>query len=212
MNRKILAVLLFVPVVAFTADKMIGLKSEKSPAEGKISSKAESPNIPEAKLPVKEEKKTMADDNLNSVEYSKINSEELISEMKWSIDHREERQNEYYASEITGVWADKLTKEEKKFIKNKVIRKLESTNVCKIDLKESFSRCPSGYEAYVIVENDKATNTGFLISNSGCDDDPIAKFRFDLTNDKVEARISPKAGYVPLDDFLKIYRSASKRV
>lgn len=212
MNRKILAVLLFVPVVAFTADKMIGLESKKSPAEGKISNKAGSTSMPEGKLPVKEEKKMMADENLNSVELTKVNSEELISEMKWSIDHREERQNEYYAADITGVWADKLTKEEKKFIKNKVVKKLESTNVCKIDLKESFSRCPSGYEAYVIVENDKVTNTGFLISNSGCDDDPIAKFRFDIANDKVEARISPKAGYVPLDDFLRIYRTASKRV
>lgn len=212
MNRKILAVLLFVPVVAFTADKMIGLESKKSPAEGKISSKGESTNIPEAKIPVKEEVKMMADDNMATVEFTKINSEELISEMKWSIEHREERQNEYYAAEITGVWADKLSKDEKKFIKSKVVRKLETTNVCKIDLKESFSRCPSGYEAYIIVENDKATNTGFLISNSGCDDDPIAKFRFDMTNDKVEARISPKAGYVALDDFLKIYKSASKGV
>ncbi len=200
MNRKILAVLLFCPVVAFTADKMIGINDHKEPAKNKITVKTYA--ITNSSDP--------STSNNVLVEVNRVNTEELVTEMKKTINDRESREAAFYASDYTGIWGDELTKEEAKFLKSHVIRKLENHNICSIDLKESFSRCPSGYNAYVILADGKPTNEGWMISNSGCDADPITMFRYDVAAGTVEAKVSDKAGYVSLDDFFKLYKSAKK--
>jgi hypothetical protein len=208
MNRKILAVLLFCPVIAFTADKMIGINDAKEPAKGKTSEKILVPS-PGQESP-KATKKEVTYVNQELVFVTRVNSEELVNEMKKTIQDRETREAAFYSSEYTGTWDDRLTKDETKFLKSQVIRRLEKHNICSIDLKESFSRCPSGYNAYVIVNNNQPTQQGWLVSNSGCDSDPITMFRYDVALGKVEAKVSDKAGYVTLDDFFRLYKSAKK--
>ncbi len=187
MNRKILAVLLLFPVAVFAADRMISHPS-----------KIVTP------LVNNEVKVT----NANSTE---LNSEELAAELKASIKDREGRNNAYAASEITGLWDDDLVKQEVHyFLKTNVLGKLNKYNVNKLNLKESFSRCPSGYEVYVIKNDNKITNEGWMMSSSGCDYDPMAKFRFDINSKKVEVLVSEKAGYLDIDQYLKLYKSVSK--
>jgi len=184
MNKLILAAAVALPVAFFAVDK----NSASFSADSKKSDRTE----------------VIAEDHTTSF----VGDEVLVSELKMSIANKEARQEEYYNADIQGLWSDDLKKETTSFLKNKVVKKMEKANVCSIDLKESFSRCPSGYNAYVIMNNGQATNEGYIVSNSGCDSDPLAKIRFDVPSQKVECFISAKAGYVGLDDFLALYKKA----
>jgi len=188
MNRKFLAVLLLSPVLVFAADKMIDLPAKK------------------AFLNPKEEVKQK--DNSNHVI---INSEELATELKASIKDRDGRNRAYDATEITGLWDEDLVKPElHKFLKTHVLARLNKHNVHKLNLRESFSRCPSGYEVYVIKNNNKITNEGWMMSSSGCDYDPMAKFRYDVANEKVEVKVSERVGFIEIDEYLKLYKTVLK--
>lgn len=188
MNRKILAVLLLSPVLVFAADRMIDLPAKKV----HLTSNEE--------IKIKENPKDVI-----------INSEELASELKASIKDRDGRNRAYDATEITGLWDDELVKPEvHKFLKTHVLAKLNKHNVHKLNLRESFSRCPSGYEVYIIKNDNKITSEGWMMSSSGCDYDPMARFRFDIPNEKVEVLVSEKAGFLPIDDYLKLYKAVSK--
>jgi hypothetical protein len=194
MNRKILAVLLICPVLVFAADKMMSTTGKKS-----------NPTVKE-KI-----NSTAAPGTQKKLDDTELSSEELVSEMKTSITNREDRQKAFNESDHTGLSDDeKVTVQLSNFLKSNVINKLTRANVCKVDLQKSFSRCPSGYGVNVIVKDGKVTNEGWLIVEKGCDYEPMAKFRYDVPTNKIEAEISAKAGFVSLDDYLKLYRTAQK--
>lgn len=209
MNRKILAVLLVCPVLVFAADRMISYSGKKpnptvkekiASSTGVATLKKEVTPEPTNEVTIKEKPKT------------ELSYDDLVAEMKSSIDNREDRQNAYGETESTGLWDDeKINADLSKFLKTHVLNKLSKANVCRVDLQKSFSRCPSGYDVNVIVKDGKVTNEGWLIVENGCDYEPMARFRYDVASAKVDAQISAKAGYVALDDYLKIYKSATKK-
>lgn len=185
MNRKILAVLLVCPVLFFATDKMIGIAGKHSPVKNKF---VKSENI-----------------HINS----NLSNEEIVAEMKATIKDRQGREDAFSKTEYTGLWNDdKMKEEEIKFLRTNLVKKLETKNICTIDVEKSFSRCPSGYDAYVILKEGLVTNEGWMIARSGCDDNPIAMFRYDFKSSTVEAKVSDKVGYVPLDEFCKVYKTA----
>ena len=193
MNRKILAVLLVAPVLVFATDRVMTLSGKNTPTA------------------VKEKISAPVNENLELAHNSQFTSEEIISEMKASILDREGRQRTFEETDYTGTWDEEKVKGDLgKFVKARVVNQLERNNICSIDLKKSFSRCPSGYDAYIIVQDDHITNEGWMIARSGCDFDPIAKFRYDMPASKVEAKVSDKVGYLPLDEFFKVYKAAAK--
>lgn len=190
MNRKVLAALIICPVLFLATDKVIGITGTSTSLKDIIVNNSN-------------------ENDLSSISHSNFTNEELLSEMKGSILNRKGREKEFSESEFTGRWdKETLGADLVKFLDNKVVHKLEMENLCTINLQNSFSRCPSGYDAYVITKDTKITNEGWLMANSGCDGDAIAKFRYDVANNTIEAKISDKAGYVPFDDFCKIYKAA----
>ena len=190
MNRKVLAAIIICPVLFLATDKVIGITGNST-------------NLKEIIV-------SNSDENaLSSVSNSQFTNEELLAEMKGSILNRKGREKEFSESEYTGRWdKEKLGDDLVKFLDKKVINTLETQNICTINLQNSFSRCPSGYDAYVITKDNRITNEGWLMANSGCDGDAIAKFRYDVANNIVEAKISNKTGFIPLEDFCKIYKAA----
>lgn len=190
MNRKVLAAIIICPVLFLATDKVIGITGNSS-------------NLKEIIV-------SNSDENaLSSVSNSQFTNEELLAEMKGSILNRKGREKEFSESEYTGRWdKEKLGDDLVKFLDKKVINTLETQNICTINLQNSFSRCPSGYDAYIITKDNRITNEGWLMANSGCDGDAIAKFRYDVANNIVEAKISNKTGFIPLEDFCKIYKAA----
>lgn len=190
MNRKVLAALIICPVLFLATDKVIGITGTSTSLKDIIVTHS-------------------GDDDLSSVSNANFTNEELLLEMKASILNRKGREKEFSETEFTGRWdKEKLGDELVTFLESKVVHKLETENLCTINLQNSFSRCPSGYDAYVITKDTKVTNEGWLMANSGCDGEAIARFRYDVANNTIEAKISDKAGFVPLDDFCKIYKAA----
>jgi hypothetical protein len=190
MNRKVLAALIICPVLFLATDKVIGITGTSTSLKEIIVNNNN-------------------DNDLSSISNSNFTNEELLSEMKASILNRKGREKEFSETEFTGRWDNEMLGTELvTFLNKKVVHTLETQNICTINLQNSFSRCPSGYDAYVITKDTKITNEGWLMANSGCDGDAIAKFRYDVANNTVEAKISDKAGFVPLDDFCKIYKAA----
>ncbi len=190
MNRKVLAALIICPVLFLATDKVIGITGTSTSLKEIIVNNSDN-------------------NDLSTISHNNYTNEELLSEMKGSILNRKGREKEFSETECIGRWDEEaLGAELVKFLKNKVVHKLETENLCTINLQNSFSRCPSGYDAHVITKDTKITNQGWLMANSGCDGDAIAKFRYDVANNMIEAKISDKAGYVPLDDFCKIYKAA----
>jgi hypothetical protein len=208
MNRKILAVLLLCPVLVFAADRMISYSGKKPnpTVKEKISSSTGVANLKNGDSPA-----TSNNTDIKKGPATELGYDDLVAEMKISISNREDRDAAYHETEYTGLWDDeKVNTELNKFLTSHVLNKLSRANVCRVDLKKSFSRCPSGYDVNVIVKDGKVTNEGWLVVENGCDYEPIARFRYDVASAKVDAQISAKAGYVALDDFLKIYKSATR--
>ncbi len=185
MNRKVLAVLFLCPVAFFATNKMIGMAGTTS----------------------KTTEKTTQDTYV--VNNNFVSSEEVISEMKESIKDRKGRQKAYRESKYVGLWSDKLNEVQTNFLKASVVKPLEKNNICTINLERSFSRCPSGYDAVVITKDNQLTNEGWLICRSGCDDNPITMFRFDVIAKTAEAKVSDRIGYISLDEYFKVYKTAS---
>lgn len=195
MNRKVLAALLVVPVLFFATEKVIGLTNNTSTVKEKISNSSFS-----------EEKSTDL-----KIFHSNLTNEELVNEMKSTILNRKGREKQFDASDYTGTWdEEKLGTNVRNLIRTKVVDKLTTLNICTINVQKSFSRCPSGYDAYVILKDGKVTNEGWMMASSGCDMEPIAMFRYDVNTSAVEGKISDVAGYVPLEEFCKIYKTAKK--
>ena len=184
MNRKILAVLLVCPVLFFATDKMIGIAGKHAPVKDKF---------------VKSEKI-----HINS----NLTNQEIVAEMKATIMDRPGREDAFSKTDNTGLWNAVMKEEETNFIRTNLVKKLESKNICTIDIEHSFSRCPSGYDAYVILKDGKPTNEGWMIARSSCDDEPVAMFRYDFKAGTMEGKVSEKVGYVPFDEFCKIYKTA----
>jgi hypothetical protein len=195
MNRKFLAAIMVVPVLFFATERVIGINEKKLHEH-----EAVTPNAGVNK-PLDNEK----------IFNTNFTNEELMVEMKATILNRKGREKEFDQTEYATQWdEEKLGAPTIKFLKTHVVKKLEVNNICVLDLQKSFSRCPSGYEAFVIVNNGTVTNEGWLLANSGCDREPIAMFRYDVSTSMVEGKISNKAGYLPMDDFCKLYKAAKK--
>jgi hypothetical protein len=208
MNRKVLAVLLLCPVLVFAADRMISYsgKQPNPTVKEKISSSTGVADLKKDNTPAPDDIKIKENPS------TELSYDDLVAEMKASITNREDRETAYRETDYTGLWdEEKVNAELNKFLKNHVLTKLTRANVCRVDLQKSFSRCPSGYDVNVIVKDGKVTNEGWLIVENGCDYEPMARFRYDIATAKVDAQISAKAGYVALDDYLKIYKSAQKK-
>jgi hypothetical protein len=195
MNRKFFAAIMIVPVLFFATERVIGINEKKL-------------NEKEAVNPNAGVNKPLGTDNILSDNFT---NEELMVEMKATILNRKGREKQFDASEYTSRWdEEKLGATTAKFISTHVVKKLEANNICGMDLQKSFSRCPSGYDAYVVLNNGTITNEGWLLANQGCDMEPIAMFRYDVSKSMVEGKISDKAGYLPIDDFCKLYKAAKK--
>jgi hypothetical protein len=184
MNRKVLAALLVFPVVVFASDKIFHISD-------KISSSSANSNLEEI-----------------TSHTSFINDEEMVLEMKIAIKDKKGREKAFQESECINMWDEQVKPEERKLIKDDLIDKLQSKNICSIDVKRSFSRCPSGYDAVIITNDKVVTKEGWMLCRSGCDSEPIAKFRYDVKAGTIEAKVSDKAGYIGLDDFCKLYKTA----
>jgi len=191
MNRRILATLIVIPVAAFASAKIIGSSSNFLPSS------------------VKSSLISTTDENVK-VDGKVLTNEELIDEMKLSIQDREGRQAKYQDMNIKWLYEEGITDDRQKFIQAKLIKKVEAENICSIDLQKSFSRCPSGYEATLVADGTKLTNEGWLLASSGCDMEPVAMFRYDVAANTMEAKVSDRVGYVSINDFCKIYKAASK--
>lgn len=183
MNRKILAVFIVAPMVVFASDKILNIKHNTIYIQAN---------------------QQIEEIHSNAI----INDEEMVTEMKISIKDMKGREKAFSASNYVSLWSAYIKDDERKFIQANVIKKLEAKNICKIDLKHSFSRCPSGYDAVVISRDKVVTNEGWIICRSGCDQDPITKFRYDVKAGAVECKISDKAGYVSIDEYCKLYKTA----
>lgn len=194
MNKKILLALLIIPIMAFTTNQAVKSFSKTKKIKNHLFSSNHA--ITDAY-----ENNTL----LNSSE------DDIINEIKKSINNKEERNEAYKKSTITNLWDDKVSESTRGFIDKKVIAKVKKENICSLNLNNSmFSRCPSGYNARLISENNIITNTGWLCVNNGCRHEPIAIFKFDEKENTVEVKVNDTIGFISLNKYCELYKEAIK--
>lgn len=213
MTRKTLGILVMAPVLFFALDKSIAKEGGGKDKETKT---AETQNAKPSNLDAGKEgtsqviqKQAQDDFAWNAGTGAEIKRETKITELKATLDYfnSEAGQEEFYAAKTTWYRSDEIPEGEVKFFET-VMDKLKETNVAGISLR-SFSRCPSGYSLdIVLAENGKPTNAGYIVFRSGCSDECMGYFRYDAATLEMEVLVSQTVGFVPLDEYLSLYKEA----
>lgn len=215
MNKKLLAMLLLLPVGFFAADRVMGLNTDGGGKEKKVK-KTETVAQPQA-TPAEgmaaygegtEQQTAAVVDETGREATATEERRILLKEIKKLKTVYEEGGSEEY-QEVNRLWSgnEQLSATTQKFLDKYVEQVLEEANPFGMNLERSFSRCPSGYNVVVIAdENFEPTDEGFMIHNEGCWDRPIAKFRYDVAAKSVDVVLSE--GTVSLKRFLELFEEA----
>jgi hypothetical protein len=133
-----------------------------------------------------------------------------VAEVKAMMDSLEYNNESFYEEDHIYVQhTEELGEALSAWLKKAVYEPLRAANPYGIRLDRSFSRCPSGYRAVVVANEEGApTNQGWLIADQGCHLRPMAKFRYDYKTRTVEALAGNTLGFIPLDEFLHLAKAA----
>lgn len=208
MNRKMFALLLLLPVAVFATDKLTSTadgggkeKRKAAPdaqaaAAGTGQAEAEAPAGPSLVATLQEEPPRQA---------QRLDTRAAIQEVRAMLEDIEGQQ---YEGELIYPRQPEMGKERTAWLLANVKTPLEKANPVGIDIERAFSRCPSGYRVTVVAQDGRPTNEGWLIADRGCMDQAMGKFRYDMQAGTVEVKAGPTLGYLPLDQYLKLYKAA----
>jgi hypothetical protein len=224
MNKKLLALLLILPVALFAADKVLG---DNAPGGGKEKTRkktdTQQTQVTAAPVAEAEPATTYATEQTNATttvapvdpETSAAERRTLliaeISKLKAAFDQEGKEYERYNEARQTWLGDENISAETTDFLKKRVEAPFEAANLYGLDLEKSFSRCPSGYHITVMYANEEETeigNEGYMVRDQGCWDRPVARFRFNVAKDEVAVILSENTT-IDLNEFLKLYKKAS---
>jgi hypothetical protein len=163
-----------------------------------------------AELGLSGSRTTISENKMNLQAFNGFTREEMLAEMKTTILNEEALEKEMDSTEVLPYYAENISLKVELLIKNKLIRKIRNKNIASIYRTWNiFSRCPSGYNAVVIADQGAPTAYGWMLVSKGCRTLPISKFKYDIKNNSIEAMVSDKVGYIPLDEFIILYKMAN---
>lgn len=206
MNKKLLAALVVIPVVLFAADKALGLN--RPGGDDKRQTSTSTPGGGENQAEAGDAKAPQLLDLQDMDKY------ELLKLKQQAFLHRTELQSEegmaaYHESSSTGLWNEALDPALAELVRNKVQAVLQAVDPSDLDLTDAFSRCGSGYSVQLLVDADSnPTGEGYMISDEGCWDRPIAKFEVHLASQVVGVKLAGREGLVPVRPFLLMLKDA----
>lgn len=185
MNRKLFALLLFIPLVVFATDKVLG---SIGPAQGidkhDISTPAEA-----------------ADYSGKALD---LDDEEEKAVRRYMEDLHEqgmERGNALWPRE------EGVTEDVRKFLDKKLMPAVRKGLDFESGPGQLFSRCPSGYFYVLDVdENDKLTNTGMVGENQGCRETGVGSFTYDVKAKTVKMVLPGDLGMVSIAQYMKLFK------
>jgi hypothetical protein len=222
MNKKLLTLLLILPVALFAADKALGhdtpgggKEKTRRKATEQVQVKAEP--VAEAETATLQAEQTNATTISHSVQTSESTTTDHgadlkreIADLKASFDDQEGAEYQRY-NDAAQIWLgdERLSADTREFLEKKALAPFKAANLFGINLEKSFSRCPSGYHI-TVVENEEGqvTDEGYLVRDQGCWDRPVARFRYNVAAEEVAVFVSPTVN-IGLDEFLKLYKKAS---
>lgn len=225
MNRKLFALLLLIPIAIFATDRLTatntpdgGDKEKKTaqatekanPAKAIVAQEASQgqSTADVAVKPTKTEAQQQASEKKTDPAIDKSNAT-MVDEIKASLSTMTETYYEDQSNNnVLWVGSDELGKDLSTWLENHVERPLRKANPMKVNLENSFSRCPSGYHILVLASEGGPSNEGWLIGADGCMDEPIGKFRYDVTANTVKVHIGTTDQLVGLSQYFQLYKSA----
>jgi hypothetical protein len=223
MNKKIFALLLILPVGFFAADKVLGHSTpgggkEKSGKKQSAKNEAQAKQVGEGETALSYQSDVTQQTNATATELpipTKTSADAQkallgeIAALKTAFDQEGEEYKRYNDADQVWLGDERISEEARALLEAKVMTPLEVANLFGISLKESFSRCPSGYHITVIAdENNLLTNEGYMVRDQGCWDRPIARYRYDVATQEVAVLVSDKTS-IGLGEFFRLYKKAS---
>lgn len=222
MNKKLLTLLLILPVALFAADKALdhntaGGGKEKSRRKATEQTQIKAEPVAEAETATLQAEQTNAtttqtrdarttEDSADERRAALLND---ISKLKESFDQEGQEYQRYNDGQHLWLGDERLSAETVAFLEEKVVEPFKAANLFGIDLEKSFSRCPSGYHIVIVQGEDaQVTDEGYMIRDQGCWDRPVARFRYNVAAEEVAVLLSPTTS-IGLDEFLKLYKKAS---
>lgn len=150
----------------------------------------------------------------NSSAHDNWSNEDMLNEMRTTILNDTLLEKEYEKDKKVNYYRSEVNDELKTFLKNKVLKKIRRKNIAFVRypffIFALFSRCPTGYHVEIIKKNSELTNEGWMSASWGCQTKIISKFRYEIKTGMVEAKVSDNIGYIPMDEFVRLYKDANK--
>lgn len=202
MTRKTLSLLVITPVFLFALDKGFHAGGGQK-KEHKAKKQAEKP------APVQMEVTglgtgTGTGTGTAGTALSQAEKKEAVKQLKETFASSEAMET-FWTLDL--LWASHENIDEAtQALLTKVQDKLEAENPATINLR-SFSRCPSGYRVMIVSSGEsQPTTEGYLCFDRGCDQQPLAKFKYETATETVQVSLGEGKGYVSLDEFIELYK------
>lgn len=212
MNQKIFAALLLIPVAVFATDRIVSSDGGGKEKQRTSTTQQSSPEASTTADPTTETKTIATLNQPEAKQAVRLDTREAVDEMKALLDSLEsgsmpileEMEREYIYASSDAVSSDTIN-----WLMKNVLRPLKENNPMTIRLDRSFSRCPSGYHVEILSKEGRPTGDGLMVLDDGCWDRPIGIFRYDMISHNVEVQAGDRLGYLPLESYLKLLKSAN---
>jgi hypothetical protein len=225
MNPKMFALLLLIPMAVLATEKLTstgldgGGKEKRKPETTQSAAEKSETAVPvqetdavQATSSETESKQTaaVASHETASEVTAPGPTKDALAEFKAMTEELENPESPYYSGKTYYIGEEIVPDDLADWLKKHVHEPLEKANPKGINLERSFSRCPSGYHVEIAGQDNVLTNEGWMVVDDGCWNRPVAKFRYDMAANKVEALAGETLGYIPLQDFFRLYAKVAK--
>ena len=204
MNKKLLTLLLLLPVGFFLADKVLGINTPEGDK-----AKFEQPTKTAGC-----EAENTSNELPDFVQLSSLDNHQLKNLQAKALKVREEMEEDeavarFHEADLFQGYSVELSEEFTALMDKQVVAPMQKADVFDLNLVDEFSRCSSGYHYNVIAAEDGTpSNKGYLVRDEGCWDRPFAIFQADLAANKVGIELPDGAGTVSVRDFLSLLKKA----
>lgn len=211
MNRKLLALLLFLPLMLFVVDQSFSTGGKEGAKQTTASKTDQKSSLPLSNLGVENE---AARESESSDAYSGPakggGSAEETAMAAAILKTIRKLETAYHGQDLSTMnpynYESSGHESEANFLDKEVRNALQSISPMSVSPASSFSRCGTYYTYRILTdEQEQPTDEGIMIFSSGCNDEILGQFRFDYASRKLEVLISLEHGYASMEDYFKLY-------
>jgi len=223
MNRKLLALLLLLPMLMFAVDQafgsaVFGPSTTDGPGDKK-KKPSTTTEVPRQATPSSSQLDEWAGIQTDTPEekatekpdYSQMSLLETIH-AKYAtdnVDWEDETAPLHAWEQADYEWQYALEEQLENFLDTHLLEAVRKADPAEFDADEIMSRCPSGYRIIVYQDADGGlTDRGEVLVESGCWSRSMGQFRYDVAAQSVEMYVSEKFGYLSVKDYLRAYGEA----